>query len=107
MDECLKLLEKQQECLNDEILAQQVRLQLITDKLNFGPYHGGLAATPDPIQAPPAFYLHSMHAQLRSIQPRVAPNSQSHSGYPSFVTLIWIAADVSQKFYSSTTTIPP
>ncbi|KAL4772925.1 hypothetical protein BDW60DRAFT_222131 [Aspergillus nidulans var. acristatus] len=78
MDECLKLMEKQQECLNDEILAQQVRLQLITDKLNLGPYHGGLAATPDPIQAPPAFYLHSMHAQLRSIQPRVAPNSQSH-----------------------------
>ncbi|KAL2810528.1 hypothetical protein BJX63DRAFT_434175 [Aspergillus granulosus] len=78
MDECIRALEEHQECLNDEILAQQVRLQLITDKLNLGPYHGGLAETPDPIRAPPAYYLRSMHAQLRSIQPRIAPQSQSH-----------------------------
>ncbi|KAL2845503.1 hypothetical protein BJY01DRAFT_214168 [Aspergillus pseudoustus] len=78
MDDCLRALEENQECLNDEFLAQQVRLQLITDKLNLGPYHGGLAETPDPIRAPPALYLRSMHAQLQSIQPRVAPQSQSY-----------------------------
>ncbi|OJJ06457.1 hypothetical protein ASPVEDRAFT_87756 [Aspergillus versicolor CBS 583.65] len=75
MDECLQVLEEQQECLNDEILVHQVRLQMITDKLDLGPYHGGLASTPDPIQAPPSFYLHSMHARLRKIQPSMPPNS--------------------------------
>ncbi|KAL2864261.1 Zn(II)2Cys6 transcription factor domain-containing protein [Aspergillus lucknowensis] len=74
MDECLETLEEQQECLNDEILAQQVRLQLVTQELNSGP----LAATLNSTHALPAFYLRSMHAQLQSGQPRLAPDSQSY-----------------------------
>ncbi|KAL4862495.1 hypothetical protein BDV12DRAFT_190377 [Aspergillus spectabilis] len=78
MDECLQSLEEREECPYDAILAQQVRLQLITDKLNSGPYHGSLTATPNPIQAPPAFYLHSMHMQLRDAQARITPESPHH-----------------------------
>ncbi|CBF75950.1 hypothetical protein AN3533.2 [Aspergillus nidulans FGSC A4] len=115
MDECLKLLEKQQECLNDEILAQQVRLQLISDKLNLGPYHGGLAATPDPIQAPPAFYLHSMHAQLRSIQPRVAPKLAKPHNAPvisknlNFQQLehLYACLEATKSWFDLFLTIPP
>ncbi|KAL4787633.1 hypothetical protein BJX76DRAFT_354113 [Aspergillus varians] len=32
LDECLSVLDEQKECLNDEILIQQVRLQLIAEK---------------------------------------------------------------------------
>ncbi|KAE8146579.1 hypothetical protein BDV25DRAFT_162216 [Aspergillus avenaceus] len=78
MDECLQVLEEQQECLNDDILVQQVRLQLIIDKLSFGPHHGGSAATLEPILAPPAFYLRPMQTQLNNVQPRIAPHSQGY-----------------------------
>ncbi|KAL4995730.1 hypothetical protein BDV10DRAFT_187770 [Aspergillus recurvatus] len=75
MAACLRQVEEQQECVNDEILVQQVRLQQITDKLNMT---NGFTPTSDSIQVPPAFYLRSMQDQLQSIQPRVAPHSQAH-----------------------------
>ncbi|KAL4860534.1 hypothetical protein BDV12DRAFT_191654 [Aspergillus spectabilis] len=78
MDECLQSLEEQKECPLGAILVQQVRLQLITDRLDSSPYQGGLTATPSPIQAPPAFYLQSMHAQLRSLQSRIPPDNQHY-----------------------------
>ncbi|KAL4875850.1 hypothetical protein BJY04DRAFT_210974 [Aspergillus karnatakaensis] len=78
MDECVKSLEEEKECPFDEILVQQVRLQLITDMLDSSPYQGGLTSTPSPIKAPPAFYLQSMHAQLRSVQSQILPDNQHH-----------------------------
>ncbi|KAL4812950.1 hypothetical protein BDW67DRAFT_178308 [Aspergillus spinulosporus] len=75
MAECLRQVEEQRECINDEILAQQVRLQQITDKINMTT---GFASTSDSIQVPPAFYLHYMHNQLQSVQPRVAAQPQAH-----------------------------
>ncbi|KAL5333796.1 hypothetical protein BJX70DRAFT_45511 [Aspergillus crustosus] len=75
MDECLKSLEEQEDCPYDAILVHQVRLQLITDSLDSTLYQGGLTATPNPIQAPPAFYLHSMHTQLRGIESRIRTDS--------------------------------
>ncbi|KAL4904012.1 hypothetical protein BDW74DRAFT_179102 [Aspergillus multicolor] len=75
MAECLRQVEEQQECINDEILVQQVRLQQITDKLNMST---GYNPVSDSVQVPPAFYLRSMQTQLQNIQPRVALNSQAH-----------------------------
>ncbi|KAL4974564.1 hypothetical protein BDW66DRAFT_167646 [Aspergillus desertorum] len=74
MADCLRQVEEQQECINDEILVQQVRLQQITDKLNMAT---GFTPTSDSIQVPPAFYLRSMQIQLQSIQPRIAPHPQA------------------------------
>ncbi|RDW84203.1 Zn(II)2Cys6 transcription factor domain-containing protein [Aspergillus mulundensis] len=75
MAECLRQVEERQECINDEILVQQVRLQQITDKLNMST---GFNPTSDSVQVPPAFYLRSMQTQLQNIQPRVALDAQAH-----------------------------
>ncbi|KAL4744771.1 hypothetical protein BDW72DRAFT_74764 [Aspergillus terricola var. indicus] len=75
MADCLRRVEEQRECINDEILVQQVRLQQITDNISMA---AGLTPTSDSVQVPPAFYLRSMHNQLQSIQPRVAAQPQAH-----------------------------
>ncbi|KAL3436115.1 hypothetical protein BDV09DRAFT_58709 [Aspergillus tetrazonus] len=75
MADCLRQVEEERECINDEILVQQVRLQQITDNINI---ITGLASTSDSTQVPPAFYLRSMHNELQSIQPRVAAQRQAH-----------------------------
>ncbi|KAL6232026.1 hypothetical protein BDW75DRAFT_243386 [Aspergillus navahoensis] len=75
MTDCLRQVEEQQECVNDEILVQQVRLQQVTDKLNMAT---GFTPTFDLVQVPPAFYLRPLQTQLQNIQPRVAPHPQAH-----------------------------
>ncbi|RFU30228.1 hypothetical protein B7463_g6109, partial [Scytalidium lignicola] len=39
MDECLQILDERKECPNDDILVQQVRLQLIVEKMDLIPFH--------------------------------------------------------------------
>ncbi|KAJ5692059.1 hypothetical protein N7462_001482 [Penicillium macrosclerotiorum] len=39
LDECLELLDKQKECLNDDILVQQVRLQLVVETVTQDSLH--------------------------------------------------------------------
>ncbi|PYH46320.1 Zn(II)2Cys6 transcription factor [Aspergillus saccharolyticus JOP 1030-1] len=79
MDECLRLLEEQQESINDEMLVQQVRLQLVNDKLNLGGFFGGSKGSMRPS---PAVYIRPMQAQLQTqlqgIMSRVRPNSQGY-----------------------------
>jgi hypothetical protein len=88
MADCLRQVEEERECINDEILVQQVRLQQITDNISMTT---GLASTSDSIQVPPAFYLRSMHNELQSIQPRVAEQPQAHSMF-SLILTCWMFA---------------
>lgn len=83
MDECLRLLEEQQESINDEILVQQVRLQLINDKLSLGGFYGASSTSRESMRPSPAVYIRPMQAQLQTqlqgIMSRVRPNSQGYS----------------------------
>ena len=70
MDECLQILDEQQECLTDELLVQQVRLQLIVEKVARGPWNDVNS------KAPLTFYLQALHSQLQEIKDKLPRRSQ-------------------------------
>lgn len=81
MEDCLRLLEEQQECANDGILVQQVRLQLVTDGLNLGSRYGGLSGV-ESMRPSPSVYLRPMQTQLQSRLQEIMRRHGSHSkGY--------------------------
>lgn len=45
MNECLQEVDERRECLTDEILAQQVRLQVIVEKVTLGTWNDGAMET--------------------------------------------------------------
>ncbi|PYH65324.1 Zn(II)2Cys6 transcription factor domain-containing protein [Aspergillus vadensis CBS 113365] len=79
MDECLHHLLEHPECLNDEILAQQARFQLINERINTttttDPYHTSL---PSFISPPLSIYTHTLTTHLHQTQNKLTPNSQRH-----------------------------
>ncbi|GKZ26538.1 hypothetical protein AbraIFM66951_002745 [Aspergillus brasiliensis] len=82
LDDCLRLLEEQQECVNDGILVQQVRLQLVTDRLGLGRCYGGSAKFAESMQPSPSVYLRPMQTQLQSRLQEIMSRLGSHSkGY--------------------------
>ncbi|GAQ44614.1 hypothetical protein AKAW_03951 [Aspergillus niger] len=81
LEDCLRLLEEQQECANDGILVQQVRLQLVTDRLNMGSGYGG-SSSAESMRPSPSVYLRPMQTQLQSRLQEIMRRHGSHSkGY--------------------------
>ncbi|PYI09938.1 hypothetical protein BO78DRAFT_426933 [Aspergillus sclerotiicarbonarius CBS 121057] len=78
MDDCLQHLSEHPECLNDEVLAQQVRFQLVNEKINTGDWHTGLTSTHEPLKAPMTLYLHAINSQFKRAQSKLAPHSQRY-----------------------------
>ncbi|GKZ30329.1 hypothetical protein AbraIFM66950_008751 [Aspergillus brasiliensis] len=86
MDECLHHLSEHPECLNDEILAQQVRFQLINERINItttaantpGSYNTGLLSTQSPFRSPLSIYTHTINSQLQQTQSKLTPHSQRY-----------------------------
>ncbi len=76
MGECLQVLDERQECLNDEILVQQIRLQLIVEKANQGTWNDGATETSEHIKAPLSFYSQALHSQLQEIKNKLSPRLQ-------------------------------
>jgi hypothetical protein len=76
MEECLQTLTEKQECPTDEVLVQQVRLQLIVDKVAQPPWHDGEIENAEPIRAPAAFYLKALQSQLQGEKSKLTPESQ-------------------------------
>ena len=77
MDECLQILDERQECLNDETLVQQVRLQLVVEKVTLGTWDE------ERISAPLSFYLQALHAQLQEVKVKLPPQLQYNGKLPS------------------------
>ncbi|KAL4966535.1 uncharacterized protein BDV14DRAFT_198993 [Aspergillus stella-maris] len=79
MDEYLRQMEEEPECLNDGILAHQVRLQLSIVNLSKGRCGNQLHSTSTHIQAATSSsYLHSMHIQLQNFKGRLGPDSATY-----------------------------
>ena len=76
LDECLQVLDDKQECLNDEILVQQVRLQLIAEKVTLSTWYDGAMETAEHVKAPPSFYFQALHSQLQEVKNKFPPQSQ-------------------------------
>ena len=78
MDASLEMLEQKQECLNDEILVQQVRLQLIVEKTNLGIWHDETTENTEHTRAPPLFYFQGLQSQLQEIKNKLLYQSQQN-----------------------------
>ena len=86
MDECLQILDEGQECATDEILVQQVRLQLLVDRVTRDTW------TDKPMRAPLSYYLHALHLQFQEIKDSLSPQSQ-RNGEQSFTNNLIICSD--------------
>ncbi|KAK9235751.1 Zn(II)2Cys6 transcription factor [Lipomyces kononenkoae] len=74
MDQCLQVLDENQECNNDQILVQQVRLQLIVEQTKPRNWH----YTPGFTKAPLEFYVHALQSRLEEIKKRPDSNSNQY-----------------------------
>lgn len=75
MDECLRILDELQECPSDAVLVQQIRMQLVIERV------GALGVAEHP-KMPMSFYLQSLRSQLREVG-RVAPPQLQQDGKSS------------------------
>jgi hypothetical protein len=76
MDECLQVLDDRKECPNDEILIQQVRLQLIVEKMALETCHDAAMESPEHAREPQSLYLEAVHAQLLDIKTKLLAQPQ-------------------------------
>ncbi|KAH7333048.1 Zn(II)2Cys6 transcription factor [Rhexocercosporidium sp. MPI-PUGE-AT-0058] len=68
MDECLQVLDERKECFNDEILVQQVRLQLITERANRALLDDGILESAKGHTNPAFLGLEIFQSQLLSVK---------------------------------------
>jgi hypothetical protein len=66
MDDCLSYLEQNAEWHGDYLLAQQVKCQLITDKILEVPWQGHS-------EGPPVYYLKALESQIQGIRMGLKP----------------------------------
>lgn len=77
MDECLQILDERKEHLNDEILIQQVRLQLIAEKMALCSLHEGVVESVNQKIEHPTIHLESLQSQLRDIETELLARPQT------------------------------
>jgi hypothetical protein len=77
MEECLQVLDEIKECPNDEILVQQVRLQLIVEKMALGTFHDAAMESPEHAREPPSLYLETVHTQFLDIKTKLLAQPQT------------------------------
>jgi hypothetical protein len=61
MDECLQVLSEHPECLGDELLVAEVKMQLIVEQVARGPW-----LSPD--YKPPPYFISTLQAQLKNVK---------------------------------------
>jgi hypothetical protein len=105
MDECLQVLEERKECPNDEVLVQQVRLQLIVEKMVLGTFHDAAMEFPEPARELPSLYPKIVYAQLHDIKTKLLAQPQTHGKLlcikRSMVTTHIIAEAILLHLYST------
>lgn len=77
MEECLQILAERPECPTDKILVQQVKLQLIVEKVNHCPWLRE-AGNAESMGAPPAFYLEALKLQLQEAKRQIPIDLQQN-----------------------------
>jgi hypothetical protein len=66
MDECLQTLSANPESPNDKTLVQQVRLQLIVEKVSH--WQEEITENTEHTRAPPSFYIQALKSQVQEIR---------------------------------------
>ena len=88
------MLAENQEVPTDEVLVQQVRLQLIVEKVAQAAWHDGEIENAGSIRTPPAFYLKALQLQLQEVKRQLPPELRqngklSFNGLLAYVLMIW------------------
>jgi hypothetical protein len=81
-NECLSVIETQNEVPSDILLVQQVKLRLISERVTNAPWSSAMIQVDDSTNPPAMFYLRSLETQLHafksSIPGELADNSKSN-----------------------------
>ena len=73
MNECLQVLEQSPESFTDEILVQQVRLQLIPQKMALNTWFEETIEAAEGMKAPVLFHVQRLQAQLKQAKAKIPP----------------------------------
>lgn len=77
MEECLQVLDEAQECPYDQILVEQVRLQLIVEKMALCTSLAGNALFAESVK----LQAQHLHAQLQGIRARILDEFADNGKY--------------------------
>ena len=77
MEECLQIVDERKECPNDEILVQQVRLQLLVEKMGQGTGRDGTMDSPAHTRGPPSLYSETLYSKLQDIKTHLLNQPQT------------------------------
>ena len=77
MDECLQTLEETKEHSTDALLIQQVKFQLLVERVSHGPWQDGAMDSLD-TKGLPAFYLKALQSQLDDLKSKVPLELQNN-----------------------------
>ena len=84
LDDCLQVLDERHECLTDKILVQQVRLQLIVEKVTRGTWNDVAMGTAEYRKAPLSFHLQALHSELQEVRSKLPLQFQRDGEMSSF-----------------------
>lgn len=81
MNECLQVLEQNPESFNDEVLVQQVRLQLILQKMALNTWFEETIDAAEDTRAPALFHVQRLQAQLQQVKTTFSPQIQRNGKF--------------------------
>lgn len=70
MDECLQIIDERDECPNDKILVEQVRLQLVVEKASLNMSYDGVLGTSEH-EGSLSLHFEGLHSRLQCLQGRL------------------------------------
>lgn len=79
MNECLRILEIENELESDAVLVQLVKVRLLTGRVIELPWLSHVAETDTFPRVPAMFYLNSLEAQLQDFKSKVPSNLSNNS----------------------------
>ncbi len=79
------MLAENKEYPTDTLLVQLVKLQLIVERVDQGPWHEEHNDSTGSIRAPPTFYLKALQMELQDFKVKVPPDLQTNGMNVSYI----------------------
>ena len=102
MDECLRIIDEKKETPNDDILLQQVRLQLISDKMNQTTLYDGAAERENQPKDISSHSSESLHSQFQDMKIKLLASPETDGrllGSIYSLILFYALLTMSQKWF--------
>ena len=92
MNQCLELLHEGQECPNDEILVQQVRMRLLVEKASLSMWYDEFMNNAEQ-KASPLLCIQAFNSQLQDLKNKIPPPLENNSRLSSIYPLLRTISD--------------